>query len=443
MSENLSVTDRAARLLQIRPGEGRAVIWSCLYIFCVLSAYYVIRPIRDNMGIAGGVRNLQWLFSATLVCMLLANLPFAALSRRLPRVRFISISYRFFIANLAIFAVLLSLGSSSQHTWVGRVFFVWVSVFNLFVVSVFWALVVDVFDGEQGKRLFSILAAAATVGAVVGSSVTALLAHAVGEVGLLVVSAILLEVSVICVRRLSRLASQKSPSDAAISSGSTAVATPAVDAATQPLGGGWLTGVTHTLKSGYLANICLYMLLFAVATTILYFEQANLVRRYFPDSAARVTFFATLDLISNVLTLAVQLTITSRIIKRFGLTLSLVLIPVLSVFGFAFLAIWPSIAILVGFAVLRRAGNFAIARPSREILFTAVSREDKYKAKSFIDTVVYRLGDQLGAWTYAAFESIQLSAGGMAWIAAILSLAWCVNTGWLGRRHSHIVRSAQ
>ena len=193
------------RAIDARPGELRALAWSWLYIFSVFSAYYVIRPIRDEMGVAGGVENLPWLFTGTLVGMMAVNPPFAALVARLPRARFISVAYRFFAANLLAFCLLLSLSTAEQHIWVGRLFFIWTSVFNLFVVSVFWGLMVDVFDSEQGKRLFGFIAAGATLGSILGSSLTAALARDVGSAYLLLGSAALLEVAVFSVQRLSRL----------------------------------------------------------------------------------------------------------------------------------------------------------------------------------------------------------------------------------------------
>src|SRR5262244_2594545 len=193
------------RMIDVRPAELSALGWSWLYIFSVLSAYYILRPIRDEMGVAGGVENLQWLFTGTLFGMILVNPPFAALVAKLPRVRFISIAYRFFIANLLIFVLLLKMASAEQDIWIGRVFFIWTSIFNLFVVSVFWALMVDLFNAEQGKRLFGFISAGATLGGIMGSSLTAALAQYIPPVYLLLASAALLEVAVFSVRRLSRL----------------------------------------------------------------------------------------------------------------------------------------------------------------------------------------------------------------------------------------------
>ena len=394
---------------------------SWLYIFCVLSSYYILRPIRDEMGVAGGVENLQWLFTGTLVGMILVNPPFAALVAKLPRVRFIAITYRFFIANLLIFVLLLHLATAEQHIWVGRLFFIWTSVFNLFVVSVFWALMVDVFDSEQGKRLFGFIAAGATLGGIAGSSITASLAKDVPATYLLLGSAILLEAAVFSVRRLARL------SDALRQR-------PAAQSGESLIGGNILSGLTHAFKSPYLVNVSVYILLFAITSTFLYFQQAEIARQSFADRGARTAFFARVDLWVNILTLGAQLFLTGRILRAIGVGLTLAMLPALSILGFGTLAMTPTIAVLVVYQVLRRAGNFAFARPTREVLFTVVPREDKYKAKSFIDTVIYRTGDQVGAWSYAALGFLGLAMTGISIVAIPISIAWLLNGLWLGRK---------
>lgn len=411
----------------MRPGEGRFVGWAWLYLFSVFSAYYVIRPIRDEAGVAGGVENLSWLFTGTLLVMIAANPPFAALVARLPRMRFIAITYRFFILNLLAFLVLLQTTTGEANVWAGRAFFIWTSVFNLFVVSVFWAFMVDLFTNEQGKRLFGFIAAAATVGGIVGSSLTASLVQTLGAPRLLLVSAALLEVGVFAARRLGRLAP--------------ALHRPAHDeapreAAGEPgvIGGGILAGLQNALKSPYLLNICVYMLLYTVLSTFLYFQQADIVDRTFANRAARTAFFAQVDLLVNALTLAGQLFLTGRVMQRAGVAMTLTFVPAVTAVGFLLLGLMPTVAIVVGFTVLRRAGNFAFARPSREVLFTVVSREDKYKTKSFIDTVVYRLGDQVGAWASSLVAMAGFGVGAIAWTAVPIALGWVANAWWLGRR---------
>ena len=416
-------------MIDVRPEEVRALVWSWLYIFSVLSSYYIIRPIRDEMGVAGGVENLPWLFTGTLVGMMAVNPPFAALVKKLPRERFISIAYRFFITNLLVFVLSLKASTAAQSIWVGRVFFIWTSIFNLFVVSVFWALMVDVFNAEQGKRLFGFIAAGATLGGIVGSSLTATLAPYVEPTHLLLASAALLEVAVFSVRHLSRLSEALR-------------LRPMARAEEAPIGGTVLSGMTHVFKSPYLLSISLYILLFAITSTLLYFQQAAIVNHSFADRPARTAFFAQVDLTVNVLTLGTQLFLTGRLLRVLGVALTLIILPGLSVLGFVTLALVPTIAVIVMFQVLRRTGNFAVARPTREVLFTVIPREDKYKAKSFIDTVVYRAGDQIGAWSYGLLSFLGLGMTGIAIAAIPISAAWVLNSLWLGRRQE-VMATAQ
>jgi AAA family ATP:ADP antiporter len=416
------------RFIDVRPVEMRALGWSWLYIFCVLSSYYILRPIRDEMGVAGGVENLQWLFTGTLLGMLVVNPPFAALVAKLPRVRFIATTYRFFIVNLLIFILLFHVATAAQHVWVGRVFFIWTSVFNLFVVSVFWALMVDVFDSEQGKRLFGFIAAGATLGGIAGSTITASLAKDVPATYLLLGSAALLEAAVFSVRRLSRLSDALRQRPAARNDGGL-------------IGGNMLSGLTHAFKSPYLINVSVYILLFAITSTFLYFQQLEIARLSFAERGARTAFFARIDLWVNILTLIAQLFLTARVLRVIGVALTLAILPALSIVGFGTLAVAPTIAVVVVYQVLRRAGNFAFARPSREVLFTVVPREDKYKAKSFIDTVIYRTGDQVGAWSFAALGFLGLAMTGVAIVAVPISIAWLVNALWLGRKQERLART--
>ncbi|MHB2206689.1 NTP/NDP exchange transporter [Methylobacterium sp. CM6257] len=425
MPESLAARGPLARLIDVHSGEGRALAWSWAYIFSILAAYYVLRPIRDQMGVAGGIENLPWLFTATLVGMLSLNLPFAYLVKRMPRARFVPITYRFFAANILAFALTLYLAPPDWNVWIGRVFFVWLSIFNLFVVSIFWATIVDVFSNAQGKRLFGFIAAGATLGAIAGSATTAILAQNVPTWGLMLCAVMLLEIAVFCMRGLAALSTRLHEVPGSGQS--------TEDRQDRTIGGSALAGVTRTFASPYLLNISLFLLLFSVTSTFLYFEQAGIAKRSFPDRGAQTAFFASVDLAVNVLTLGVQLFLTGRIVSRLGVALTLAILPAFSILGFAALAVWPTIGVIVAFQVLRRAGNFAIARPVREVLFTVVPREDRYKAKSFIDTVVYRLGDQVGAWSFTGIQGVGLGSAGIAGAAIPLSVAWLVNSLWLGR----------
>ncbi|MBO0736059.1 MAG: MFS transporter [Alphaproteobacteria bacterium] len=422
---SLSVRRVLRRFVEVKPEETAVVAWGWLYIFSVLSSYYIMRPIRDQAGVAGGVKNLQWLFLGTLAAMLLLNLPFAYIVKKLPRSRFIPITYHFFAANIVLFAAALRWSDPAQSIWIERAFFIWVSVFNLFVVSVFWQLNVDLFSPEQGKRLFGLIAAGATIGAIIGSGLTASLARHVSPIFLLLGAAALLEIAVFSVGRLSRLSPRLHHQ-------------PSGNAAEVPIGGTALAGFSRAFRSNYLLNVSIFLLLFAITSTFLYFQQAGIVSRSFSDRGAQTAFFATVDLLVNVLTLGVQLFLTGRIVLMFGVALALGLLPALTIIGFGALALMPTIAAVAVFQVLRRAANYAIARPTREVLFTVVPREDRYKAKSFIDTVVYRAGDQIGAWSVAFLRWLGLGTSSVALVVIPIAALWLANALWLGRRQEQL-----
>ena len=401
------------------------VAWCWLDIYCVLSSYYVMRPIRDQAGVAGGVQNLQWLFTGTLVVMLLLNIPFACLVKLLPRQRFVAITYHFFAANILLFGALFHAADPAQAVWVGRAFFIWASVFNLFVVSMFWQLNVDVFGPEQGKRLFGLIAVGATLGAMSGSFITAALARHVPPLGLLVIAAALLEIAVFAAGRLSRLAAAAEPPRAA-------------QEAQAPIGGGVLSGITHVVRSPYLLNLGIFLLLFSITSTFLYFQQAAAVGGAFKDRAAQTQFFATVDLLVNCLALVVQLFLTARIVMMLGVALTLAVLPALTIVGFGAIALVPTLVAVAAFQVIRRAADYAVARPARELLYTVTAREDRYKAKSVIDTVIYRGGDQVGAWSLALLRGAGLGAAQVSVAAIPLAALWLVNALWLGRRQEQL-----
>ena len=411
------------RLVAVRAEEAQAVLWCWLYIFAVLSSYYIMRPIREQMGVAGGVNNLKWLFAGTLAGMILLNLPFAYLVKTLPRSRFIPLTYRFFAANILLFAVALALADPAQTIWIGRTFFIWISVYNLFVVSVFWQLNVDLFTPEQGKRLFGFVAAGATIGAMAGSAVTASLARLVSPTTLLIGAALLLEVAVFSVGRLARLspALHRHPA-----------ADPAEKAAERPLGGSVVAGISNVLRSPYLLVVSVFLLLFAITSTFLYVQQAVIAHDNFADRGAQTQFFGTIDFAVNTLTLVVSLFLTGRIIARLGIAATLAILPVVTMVGFGALVLAPTLAVFAVLQVTRRAGDYAITRPAREVLFTVLPREDRYKSKGFIDTVVYRAGDQMGVW--AVSELNKLGASLAAFCAIGLAAVWLVSALWLGYR---------
>jgi len=404
------------QIRSIRQGEGRALCWSFAYFFCLLAGYYVLRPLRDEMGVAGGVRNLQWLFTATFLTMLAAVPLYGALVARLPRRRFIPVVYHFFAANIALFWLLLIF--DVERLTVARVFFVWISVFNLFAVSVFWSFMADLFTSEQGKRLFAFIAAGGTAGALAGPALTIWLAVPLGPANLLLIAAVFLEIAVFCVGKLE--------------------ATP-VKPTTKPeeaaLGGGWFDGVVMMLRSPYLAGIALWVTLLSVTGTFLYFQQANIVAAASDDPAVRTRMFASIDLAVGLLTVAVQFFATGRLIERFGIGAAVAFLPLVFAAGFAALAAAPVLALVMGFQALQRTANFAVSNPAREVLFTVLAREEKYKAKNVIDIVVFRGADAAGGWLFAALRSLGMELRTISLVAIPLAAAWLALALALGRAH--------
>ena len=311
----------ASRLTGTHPDEAGIVLLSAAYFFFILSAYYVLRPIRDGMGVAGGVENIPWLFTATLAGMLVAHPVFASIVSRWPRRRFVTVTYRFFMLNLLVYYLLLTvLGEGTAAVWVGRTFFVWISVFNLFVVSVFWSFMTDIYREHQSRRLFGLIGVGGTVGGIVGSSITAFLVGVLSLPTLLWFSIVLLECAVFCLKGLDRRVGNR-PSSGEPSSG-------------EVIGGSALDGIRRVLASRYLLGICAFMLLFTIGSTFLYNIQAEIVSRTFSDTPQQTSVFARIDLAVNTLTLVTQLFLTGRLMKWLGVGVTLAILPLISMVGF-------------------------------------------------------------------------------------------------------------
>jgi len=393
----MSVFERwLARVMPATAQERAAALWSFAYFFALLAGYYVLRPLRDQMGIAGGVKNLPWLFTATFVTLLAAQPLYGALVARLPRARFIPIVYHFFVANIVLFWALLTFDIAP--TVVARVFFVWVSVFNLFAVAVFWSFMADLFSSEQGKR---------------------------GPVNLLIAAAVFLEVAVFCVYRLERAA--------AVHSG----ARPAE----QNIGGGAFAGITEMMRSPYLLGIGAWVGLLSYAATIVYFEQAHIVSEAVKGAGFQTRIFASIDLAVSLLTLATQLLLTGPLLKRIGTGLAAAALPLVYIVGFAVLAAMPTLIVVVTLQVVQRWMNFAIANPARQVFFTVVSREEKYKAKNLVDVVVYRGSDAASGWIFDTMQGLGLKLGAIALCSLPIVAGWSILSLALGRAQER--RAAQ
>jgi AAA family ATP:ADP antiporter len=386
---------------------------------------------RDEMGIAGGVEKLQWMFTGTFLVMLAAVPLFGWVAKRFPVRRFLPYVYYFFILNLILFFV--SFKTDITRAYVARTFFIWASVFNLFIVSVFWSFMADVFKNDQARRLFGIIAAGGTAGALTGPVLTAALVGPLGPPNMLLISAAFLAVAVGCIHRI--IAWKNS-----INSDSIEVGQLSETDRDQPIGGSILAGIRLVFSSSYLAGICLLILLYTTLATFLYFQQAHIIRNTFEDPASRTALFAAMDFSVNFLTLVTQLLLTSRIVRRLGLSWALALVPLLLACGLLLLGMMPTLGVLIVVQVLRRAGNYAVMRPAREMLYVVLGKEEKYKAKNFIDTVVYRGGDAVSAWAYAGLKTVGLSLAAIALAAVPLAATWAWISFNLGRRQTELAQ---
>ena len=393
--------------------EVRPLGWSFLYFFCLLCGYYILRPVRDEMAIEGGVQHLPWMMTATFVTLLVATPLFGYVSARIPRDRLLLAVYAFFASHLVGFFVLMS--SHVTPHWIARVFFVWLSVFNLFVVSVFWSFMADIFRPEQGTRLFSIIAAGGSTGAMVGPLVTTGLTYVIPIPGLMLVSAALLGVCWWCIRALDLWSEQHGGQ--------------VVDRPGRVMGGSMWAGIRLTLSSPYLLGICAYLFVLTTTATFLYLEQTRLVSEHVASPQGRTRLFAIVDLVVNVITFLTQLFMTGPMINRFGFASALVFLPAASVVGFAVIGVMPVLLAFLLFTIVRRVGEYAIAKPAREVLFTVVGREEKYKAKNFIDTAVSRGGDAATGWMVNGIKALGIGATQIAWALVPLACLWAY-LGW-------------
>ena len=401
--------------LPATPAERVVALWAFAYFFMLLAGYYVLRPLRDQMGIAGGVKALPWMFTATFATLLVVQPIYGALVKKLPRRWFIAIVYQFFVANLALFWLLLTLNVSTII--VARAFFVWVSVFNFFAVAVFWSLMADVFTSEQGKRLFGFIGAGGTAGGLLGPLITIGFSVTFGPTNLLLVAIVFLELVVFCVYRLEHCVARGKGQQR--------------DA--RRIGGSMFSGFVALVRSRYLFGVAVWVSLLSFGGTILYLEQANIVAASVHGAAAQTRLFASIDLAVGLLTLVTQVLATGQLLKRFGTGASAGALPAVYIIGFTVLALAPSLAVVFVFQVAQRWMNFAIANPARQVFFTVVGRDEKYKAKNMIDVVVLRGSDALYAPVFDALQALGLKIGGIALCALPVAIGWLTLSMRLGR----------
>jgi AAA family ATP:ADP antiporter len=409
------------RIVSVKDDEVGAMLTATAYGFCILLSYYIVRPVRDEISSADR-GNLQILWTAVFLVMTFVAVPlYSAVVSRYSRGVFIPLANRFFAVNLLLFFAALYLLPESARVWIDRVFYVWASVFALFVVTVFWGFMVDLFRNEQGKRIFGFITVGASLGGIIGSSVTASLAEVIPPFTLLLIAIVPLEVAAWCAHHLHR------------QSGKEKTATRREEA--EPIRGTAFAGMRVVFGSPYLRQIAVFLALMTFASTILYFQQADLVGQAFVDNRpGRTAFYAKIDLAANIITIFTQGFLTAHIIRRIGIGLSLALVPAVAFLGFFSLGVYPLLAVLVIVHVAYRSGRYAITKPAREVLFTVVGREERYKAKAFIDAAVYRGGDLVSGWMYAGLAAVGLSLGAIALVAVPFAAVWAGMGLMLGRR---------
>ncbi|NYT26164.1 MFS transporter [Alcaligenaceae bacterium] len=429
MTSHIPPQHRLGKLFNVRRDEAVPVLLAVFFFFCVLTALMVLRPARDALGMQRGIEAVRWLFVGTALVTLAVNPVFGWLVSRFRRLQFIAATYLFFAASLAGFYLLLAFAPAAIGVTSGQVFYVWFSVFNLFATMLFWALMADRFTLEQGKRFFALIAVGGTLGAIFGPWLASVLARPLGTPALLLVSAGFLVAALVAAWAVAR--GQPAPpaggQPEAAGHGGLAPETRAV------IGGSAWQGLKAVFRSSYLLGIAGYVIAMTIVATLLYFTRLQMVAALGDDTDLRTTVFARIDLITQLATLVLQAVIAGRVMKRFGVHVTLMLLPLTVVLGFIGLAIVGTLAALIVFEAAFRAIQRALTRPARETLYTVVSREDKYKSKAFIDTFGYRGGDVLGAQLEGVLGRLGMGLAGLASVAIPLALAWAALGFWLGR----------
>ncbi len=431
----------------MRPGELRLASMSALFFFLILCGYFLIRPVREAFGVSRGMDQLLWLFGCTSVAALLVVLAFGRTVARMDRRRFIPLAYLFVIGCLLGFAGLLywdaatggaivgSGGETARAAWVRYTFYVWLSVVNLFMTSVFWAFMVDTFDEDQGKRLFAFIGIGGTLGGFAGGQAASWAGRAVESphlpAGLMLAAAGLFAAAIVVMRTVDRMTAGGGrareavlPGDGESSRGSSA-------GGKSGKGSFW-EGVLMVARSRYMLGIGLWITLMAVGNTLLYFTQANVVLENADTLSRRIASFGQLDYVGQLAVLLTQLFVTTHVIRKLGIGWTLAILPLLTLAGFAALALWPAYGVLLIFSAVHRAGRHAVARPSRETLFSVVAPDEKYKAKSVVDVFLYRAGDLAGMGVTGLLGLAGLGVAGMAFGAAPLAAVWIMLSIRLG-----------
>jgi len=408
---------------KVEPNELQATVLSFLLVFVLMAAYFMLRPVRDSLSSDWTDVQLSWLWTSTFFVSAIAVSIYGGVISRMHLRVIVPGVYAFFALTFVGFYVAGStLGDNNDL--VNRAYYVWISVFSLYHLSVFWTFMSGLYDKEQAKRLFSIIAMGATAGALAGPAVAATFVTKIGNLNLLLIASVMLVATIPIVFRLEGLRGSQ-PGQADVQAKLTS---------DQELSGNPFSGFKTFISNPYLLAIGLFILLYVAMNTFIYFELRKMLGEF--DRDTRTQIWASIDLAVNLLTFVTALFLTGRLATRFGMPATLALIPLFMVGGWLVVALSPVLAVLIGLQVARRAGNYAITRPGREMLFTAVDADTRFKAKPVIDIVVYRGGDVITAWFYTALTAtLGLGLAGIAAIAAAIAAAWAGAGIYLGRQY--------
>jgi AAA family ATP:ADP antiporter len=421
-------------VFDVKADEYKAVGWSLAYFFCVLASYYILRPIRESMAVGSGPDTIPYLFMGTFALMMVATPIFGWVTSRYPRQTFLPWIYLFFICNILIFWALFLIFTEGEFSpiWLGRTFFLWLSVFNLFVVSVFWSFMADIYTRVQGRRLFGLITAGGSVGALVGGGATRAFVEDIGNANLFPIAAAVLSVAVICIGKLREWITETKESQSQ--------KTIEID---RPLGGNPFSGITHVFQSNYFLAIAACSVIASLLGTALYMFAAHLVADAIPGENARTAFFANINNWANLIALIGQMFLVRHVVTKLGIGRSLAIMPIISIIGFAYLAIDPILGVVALLTIARRGLGFAFSKPPTDMLYSVVTAEEKYKAKNFIDTAIYRFGDIVGTWSVTLMMNlsiagkliISLSIAGVSVVMLPFAAIWLFYALWLGREY--------
>jgi len=418
------------RFAPVEPGEIESLLWSCLLALLVFTAYYILRPLRDAIGSEQDLTGeLPWVVTATLVGMLLGTMIFSLIASHIPRRWVLPACFQFFVLNLLGLYVLLATTSGEAAVWAGRTFYVWVGIFNLITISTMWSVLADVFTTEQAKRLFGVVSVGVTIGVLTGSQINSFLVQHIHTDLLLLLSALLLQCAAVVGWHVARLAARRAE---------IARTDEAAPIGPQPLGGKAWSGLVIVSRSPYLLMIAAYIFLYTTTSTFLYFEQTRIMQEAFTDRASRSAFSANVTFTANLCVLGMQLFLTAHIVRFLGMALTLMVTPLVTIGAFAALDWRDTTVMLMAVLVTRSSLHYAVDKPSREMLYTVVQPEAKYKAKNFIDTFIYRGGDTIGGWIYAAAAQV---AGVVTFAAIGACVVWSVVAWALAQRFERVKRS--